>query len=71
LKASLIGESAEGGYRELGRELGLSAGAVKVRVHRLRRRYRDILRDEIAETVLSEEAIKEEIQHLFRALSTP
>lgn len=71
LKASLTGESLEGGYRDLGRELGLSAGAVKVRVHRLRRRYRDVLFAVIAETVLSEEAVKEEIQHLFRALSTP
>jgi RNA polymerase sigma-70 factor (ECF subfamily) len=71
LKAGLTGESLEGGYRELGRELGLSAGAVKVRVHRLRRRYRDVLLDEIADTVLSEEAVEEEIQHLFRALSTP
>jgi RNA polymerase sigma factor (sigma-70 family) len=69
LKACLTGESREGGYRELSRELGLSDGAVKVKVHRLRRRYRDLLREEIAETVLTEQAVQEEIQHLFRALS--
>jgi hypothetical protein len=40
-----------------------------VTVHRLRRRYRQLLREEIAGTVLTEEGIEEEIQHLFRVLS--
>jgi RNA polymerase sigma factor (sigma-70 family) len=70
LKVYLIGESREGGYRSVGRTLGLSEGAVKVTVHRLRRRYRYLLCEEIAATVLTENALKHEIQYLFRALST-
>ena len=69
LKPCLAGESPEGGYVQLGRQLGMSEGAVKVTVHRLRRRYRHLLREEIAETVLTESEIEEEIQHLFRALA--
>ncbi|HEX2460841.1 MAG TPA: hypothetical protein VHJ58_11905 [Vicinamibacterales bacterium] len=69
LKVCLIGESTEG-YRSVGRALGLSEGAVKVSVHRLKRRYRSLLRQEIAATVLTEDALEQEIQHLFRALST-
>jgi RNA polymerase sigma-70 factor (ECF subfamily) len=52
LKVCLIGESTEG-YRSVGRALGLSEGAVKVSVHRLKRRYRSLLRQEIAATVLT------------------
>ena len=64
-------ESREGGYRELGRALGLSEGAVKVTIHRLRRRYRELLRQEIAETVLTAEAVDEEIRYLIQVLSAP
>jgi len=42
---------------------------VKVAVHRLRQRYRDLLRDEIAQTVTTEEQINEEIRDLFAALA--
>jgi RNA polymerase sigma-70 factor (ECF subfamily) len=54
-------------YRELGDRLGLSEGAVKVAVHRLRRRFRAVLRDEIARTLDDpcEAAVEEEIRHLF------
>lgn len=69
LEPCLTRKSREGGYLQLGLELGMSEGAVKVTVHRLRRRYRHLLREEIAETVLTEEGIEEEIQHLFRVLS--
>jgi hypothetical protein len=58
-----------GGYRELGRELGLSEGAVKVAAHRLRRRYQRLFREAIAEAVPTDDAIEEEIRYLFRALS--
>jgi RNA polymerase sigma-70 factor (ECF subfamily) len=53
----------------MGRELGLSEGAVKVKVHRFRRRYRHLLREEIGETVLTDDAVEDEIRHLFRVLS--
>ena len=58
LKPCLTGDSRERGYRDLGRELGMTEGAVKVAVHRLRRRYRDLLHEEIAETVLTEAAVR-------------
>jgi DNA-directed RNA polymerase specialized sigma24 family protein len=69
LKVCLTGDAPKGGYCELGRELGLSEGAVKVAAHRLRRRYQRLLREAIAETVLTDDAIDEEIRYLFRALS--
>jgi RNA polymerase sigma-70 factor (ECF subfamily) len=42
--------------------------AVKVAVHRLRKRFRDALRDEIAQTVAGEEDIDAELRSLFAAL---
>lgn len=57
-------------YRELGSELGLSEGAVKVAVHRLRGRYRDLLLDEIAQTLAEGESVDEELRHLFSAISS-
>ena len=68
LKACLAGESPAGGYRELGQALGLTEGAVKVAVHRLRRQYHRRLREEIGKTVLTDDAVDEEIQYLFSAL---
>ena len=50
LKVFLGGGSADESYAGIGRELDMSEGAVKVAVHRLRRRYRDLLREEIAQT---------------------
>jgi RNA polymerase sigma-70 factor (ECF subfamily) len=47
----------------------MTEGAVRVAVHRLRQRYREVLRDQIAQTVGSPEEIEPEIQHLMRALS--
>src|SRR6185295_13692541 len=69
LKATLTGASRSAPYAELGERLGLSEGAVKVAVHRLRQRYRELLRAEIAETVASEAEVDEEIRHLFAALA--
>ena len=57
-------------YSELAGELEMSEGAVKVAVHRLRRRYREILRDEIAQTVACETQIDDEIRDLFTALGS-
>lgn len=55
-------------FAELGERLGVSEGAARVQVHRLRRRYRELLRDEIAQTVESEGEIDDEIRRLFVAL---
>ncbi|MCH7478553.1 MAG: sigma-70 family RNA polymerase sigma factor, partial [SAR324 cluster bacterium] len=55
-------------YAEVSAELNMTEGAVKVAMYRLRRRYRDILRDEIAQTVAGEDDVEEEIRDLFAAL---
>jgi RNA polymerase sigma-70 factor (ECF subfamily) len=47
----------------------MSEGAVRVAVHRLRRRYRELLRDEIAQTLANPAQAGEEMQALFSALA--
>jgi len=47
----------------------MTEGAIKVAVHRLRKRYRQLLREEIAQTVSSEEQIQQEIRDLLTALA--
>jgi RNA polymerase sigma-70 factor (ECF subfamily) len=49
--------------------LGMSAGAVKVAAHRLRQRYRDLLREEIGQTIADPAQIDDEVQALFAALA--
>lgn len=66
LKGTLTGDATS--YRDLGTRLGLSEGAVKVAVHRLRQRYRDKLRAVIAETVDGPAAVDDELRDLFAAL---
>ena len=56
-------------YNEVGEKLGMSEGTVRVAVHRLRKQYRQALRDEIAQTVSTEEEIDQEIRDLFTALA--
>ncbi len=69
LKGSLTGEGCELRYDVLGRELGLSENGVKSAVRRLRLRYRDLLKSEIANTVANPGEVKSELQELMRALS--
>jgi RNA polymerase sigma factor (sigma-70 family) len=66
LKGSLTGE--EPARSETAARLGMTEGAVKVAVHRLRQRYRDLLRAEIAETVSDPSDIDDEMRHLLAAL---
>ena len=68
LRDTLGGGRSEIPYRELGVRLDLSEGAVKVAAHRLRQRYRELLREEIANTVTGPEEVEEELKHLFAAL---
>jgi len=56
-------------YRETAAQLNMSEAAVKAAVYRLRKRYRALLKDEIARTVATESQVEEEIQFLFAALS--
>ena len=66
---SIAGENSDVPYAKLSGELGLSEPALRVAVHRLRRRYRQMLRDEIARTVTTEAEVDDEIQHLRRVLA--
>ena len=70
LKALLSGEEIGSSYAELGQRFGMSESNVKVTVHRLRRRYRELLREEVEATVDTPEDANEEIRHLFSALSS-
>jgi RNA polymerase sigma-70 factor (ECF subfamily) len=69
LKETLGGGRAEIPYRDLGARLGLSEGAVKVAAHRVRQRYRELLREEIANTVAGPEEVEGELRGLFAALA--
>jgi len=53
------------GYGELAARLGSTEGAVKVAVHRLRRRFGSCVRDEIAETVADSAEVEREIRYLM------
>jgi len=68
LKFSLTGAGGAA-YGEIARRLGTTEGALKVAVHRLRDRYRTLLRAEIAETVGSAADVDDELRQLFSALS--
>ena len=69
LKVYLTIKESSVPYSDAAERLEMSEGAVRVAVHRLRRRYRELLRDEIAQTVSTEEEIDQEIRDLFSALA--
>lgn len=69
LKGYLTADQDTLPYQAVARELDMTESAVKVAVHRLRRRYRELLRAEIAQTVTDEGQIDEEIRGLFAALA--
>ena len=68
LKVFITSASHETSYAEIAEELGMSPGATKVAVHRLRRRYRELLHLEIAQTVTSQAEVDEEVDSLFASL---
>ena len=69
LKGYLVMEKSTVPYRQLATELEMTEGAVKVAVHRLRRRCRELLREEIAQTVAQPEQVDDELRELFTAVS--
>jgi RNA polymerase sigma factor (sigma-70 family) len=69
LKSFLTGDDRECSYAEIARRLEMTEGNLKVTVHRLRHRYRELLRKEVSLTVEDPEAIDEEIRELIAALS--
>ena len=68
LKAFLLGAS-EAPYAELARGMNTSEGALKVAIHRLRKRYRELFRQEIADTVADPAEVESELRFLAAVLS--
>ena len=64
LKECLVGEPSLS-YDEIGARLGMTEGAVKAAVYRMRRRFRDLLREEIADTVADPADVEDELHYLF------
>jgi RNA polymerase sigma-70 factor (ECF subfamily) len=71
LKAYLPGGPGGPSYAKTARDLDLNEVTVKVMVHRLRQRFRDLLLEEIACTVDKEEDVEAEVRHLLAALEAP
>jgi len=69
LQFALTGEKSTVPYGELSVRLSLSEGALRVAVHRLRQRYRQLLREEISHTLAAGEDVEEELADLRRVLS--
>jgi len=66
LKQTLMGTRESQPYAVLAKRLSMNEGAIRAAVHRLRKRYRELLRDEIANTVSSQEEVNEELRYLFK-----
>jgi len=69
LKPHLWGEDEATPYAQLAAPFNMTVWALKVTVHRLRRRYRAVLREEIAQTVADAAEVDDEIQYLLRVMS--
>jgi RNA polymerase sigma-70 factor (ECF subfamily) len=70
IKVFLSPDQAGSSYAEVGLRTGLKESAVKVAVHRMRRRYGELLRAEIAKTVADPHDVQDEVRHLIAVLST-
>jgi RNA polymerase sigma factor (sigma-70 family) len=68
LKEFLVGERGRPTQAEIGTELGMTENAVKQAFHRLRQRYRVLLREEIAHTVAQPGDVEDEMRHLVSVL---
>ncbi|MCX6902887.1 MAG: sigma-70 family RNA polymerase sigma factor [Verrucomicrobia bacterium] len=69
LKDLLMGDKSGRGYAALAQQLNTTEGALRTAVYRLRGRYRELLREEIAHTVDQPLEIDDEIRHLFAVLA--
>jgi RNA polymerase sigma factor (sigma-70 family) len=69
LKVFLTADKSAIPYADVARDLGTSEGAARVAVHRLRRRFREVFREEVAHTVAVAEDVNEELRHLLGALT--
>ncbi len=69
LKPWLVGDAAAVSQSEAARTLGLSEGAVKVAIHRLRKRFRELIRHEVAQTIPATEDVDTELRYLVEVLT--
>ena len=69
LKAWLTGDACGVSQAEAAARLGMSEGAIKVAIHRLRKRFRDLVNAEITQTVSSEDEAREELRYLIEVVS--
>lgn len=69
LKPWLTGDAAGVSQAEAAAQLGLSEGAIKVAIHRLRKRFRDFVKTEISHTVSTEQEAREELRYLIEVVS--
>jgi RNA polymerase sigma-70 factor (ECF subfamily) len=69
LEPNLWGDDTSTPYAEIAASLDMTAVAVKVTMHRLRARFRALLRDEIVHTVADPADVEDELQRLFRVLT--
>jgi RNA polymerase sigma factor (sigma-70 family) len=68
VRALLLGDKSDEGQAALAQSLGLTPGALRVALHRLRQRFRVIVRSEVAHTVAHPSVIDEEMRHLAAVL---
>jgi RNA polymerase sigma-70 factor (ECF subfamily) len=69
MKPFLVGAEEHIPYKDLANRFETTEGALKIAIHRLRRRFREVLRDEIAQTVVDADEIQEEIRYLISVLA--
>ena len=68
LERFLPGEESPPGYAQAAAQLGVPEGTLKAEVHRLKRRYGELLREEVAHTVAGPEQIDDELRYLIQVL---
>ena len=68
LQLALTADRNAIGYADIAQKLGMSETAARVAVHRLRRRYRQLIRAEVANTVASPDEVDAEMRHLLQVL---
>lgn len=69
LHPCLVGERTALPYAELAAQAGVSEGTIKAAVHRLRQRYRQLLRAEITDTIGHSAEVEDELRHLLAVLA--
>jgi hypothetical protein len=68
LKKLLTGEPGQRSQGEIARELGMTENAVNQAFYRLHQRYRELLHEEIAHTVVAPDDTEDELRHLIAVL---